>query len=59
MAQMIRFLSPPRETWIELLAPGFGLVQPQLLQAFGEVSQWLGAMSLSVSLLICLSEITN
>lgn len=36
MSQVVGFLRPTMETWMEFLASDFGLVQPQLLWVFGE-----------------------
>lgn len=37
MAQGLESPPPGWETWIELLAPGFGLTQPWLLQMLDEL----------------------
>lgn len=41
MDQVVGSLPPTLEAWTELLAPGFGLVRPWLLQALEEwISRW-------------------
>lgn len=62
MVPVVGFLPPTWETWIDLLATGFTLVQPWLFQAIGRVKQLMLDLSLSVflplflSLSLCLSS---
>lgn len=58
MAQVVESLPPKSETQIELLAPGFCLAWSQQLLVFGEC-QWMGNISVSLSLCLCLSNKLN
>lgn len=50
MAQLSGFLSPPWETWMELLAPGFRLAQSWPLKTFRELtSGWKITRSIFLS----------
>lgn len=53
MAKVFVSLSLIRETWMEFLAPDFGLAQPQLLLLFWE---YTGRQTISVSLSLSLSK---
>lgn len=50
MVQVVGFLPPTWETYMELLAPGFCPAHPWLLQAFEGVNQWVGVLSVSLPL---------
>lgn len=58
MAQVLGPMPPTWEAQMEFLGPDFGLMEPQLLQAFGEQnSEWEIPSALSVCLSVSAFEI--
>lgn len=56
MSQVVGFLPHIWDTWIEFLDPG---ISPQAIEAIQGVNQWMGALSLPLSLPLAFSPDPN